>query len=236
MEKIKKHNMPVAIYHVIEKYIQKMKEKGWDKELKDDSYIGVLYLETPEVMQEFVEELILVYRKLSRIERRDFLIPEKGKYLNSQCVISRPLSIAQQEIAGYATEYAFAYDWNSIIENEWKDYNEDQCKWFDRIGTPAGSYLCPRIGKKAFPLHMRSLPYFFFKEELDNITRCPSYHLYKLQRSNTVRLKSRRTASGFDKKGGAREIIVKSIAEHDHFQSVSTLLECGVFGEMILHG
>lgn len=144
--------------------------------------------------QEMVQKMIDVYKKMPFDERKDVLIPADACFLEQN-----PIKSAKRDNG--EVEYELTYTWNE--PDLYKDVYLEPGMQLDRIGNAYGNYFCPKR-EKSYPIQKRALPYFFFEEELNDIRKCASYHVYVV-RSNMKA--SQGIAKDFLKStGGCQEI------------------------------
>lgn len=179
------HHKSPAIHAIIEKWFYKFKT--------DDNHASLPMYER----QKIVDELKVTYERLSYNDRRDILIPRSAEFLEEVCIMKK-------DDIDYGNVYCFLYDW----PNNDKMYPILMSKdtFVDRIGGEYGNYVCRLDNQAPFTIEQRSLPYYFLKDELIDITRCPSYHRYKLCRFS-MNARMSKTKPAFNQKGGSTEIV-----------------------------
>ena len=169
---------PPEIYKIIEYYYNNFpKVKNRARIPKEDQ-------------KKMVRVLKSAYKKLSDKDRRDVLIPASAEFLQDECISMAP------------GKYDFRYNWPEPKLDQTIELIKGNS--IDRIGDGIGQYVCP-LDEKRFSIQERSLPYYFTKEELIDITKSPSYHEYRIL-NNIPNLKMGETQKGFDQCGGADEI------------------------------
>lgn len=152
-----------------------------------------------ENLEKLVIKLRSVYDSMSYNERRDILIPSSAEVIKNIIFTDD----------AYDKKYEFCYKW---VEREKPDYSgEIMNDKIDRIGSINGNYFCP-CNKNIYDVESRSLPYYFSANERADITKCPSYHRYKI--NSTINEVAKRTAIPmFKQKGGCIEYITRQMTK-----------------------
>ena len=196
-------NKSPAIHAIIEK---------WFDEFKIDDNHALLPIDK---RQKLVDELKDTYERLSYNDRTDSLIPRSAEFLKEVCIMKK-------DDIDYGNAYCFLYDW----PNNDKMYPILISKntFVDRIGGEHGTYVCRLDNQVPFTIEQRSLPYYFSKDELIDITKCPSYHRYKFCKFS-MDARMSKTKPAFNQKGGSTEIVFSD--------DIYTLINNGSMKEII---